>query len=61
MLLVKGSSVYFLKNHFDITHWKSSRCCERLRVTEDEMVRWHHRLNGHESAQLQEIVKDREA
>ena len=25
-------------------------------MTEDEMVGWHHRLNG-----LQEIVKDREA
>jgi len=30
-------------------------------VAEDEMVRWHHQLNGHESEQLQEIVKDREA
>ena len=29
--------------------------------TEDEMVGWHHRLNGHEFEQLQEIVKDREA
>ena len=30
-------------------------------VTEDEMVGWHHRLNGHEFEQLWEIVKDREA
>ena len=30
-------------------------------MAEDEMVRWHHQLNGHESEQLQEIVKDREA
>ena len=25
------------------------------------MVEWHHRLNGHEFEQLQEMVKDREA
>ena len=25
------------------------------------MVKWHHRLNGHEFKQLQEMVKDREA
>ena len=30
-------------------------------MTEDEMVGWHHRLNGHEFEQLLEIVKDREA
>ena len=30
------------------------------RVVEDEMVRYHW-LNGHESEQLQKIVKDREA
>ena len=30
-------------------------------VTEDEMVGWHHRLNGHEFEQTLEIVKDREA
>ena len=29
-------------------------------MTEDKMVGWHHRLNGHEF-ELQEIVKDREA
>ena len=28
---------------------------------EDEMVRYHHQLNGHEFEQTQEIVKDREA
>ena len=27
---------------------------------EDELVEWHHRLNGHEF-ELQEIVKDRGA
>ena len=30
-------------------------------VTEDEMVGWHHRLNGHEFEQILETVKDREA
>ena len=30
-------------------------------ATEDEMVGWHHRLNGHEFEQLQEVVKNREA
>ena len=29
-------------------------------MTEDETVRWHHRLNGHEFEQTLEIVKDRE-
>ena len=30
-------------------------------MTEDEMVGWHHRLNGHELGKLQELVLDREA
>ena len=30
-------------------------------MTEDEMVGWHHRLNGHEFEQLWEIVNDRRA
>ena len=30
-------------------------------MIEDEMVGWHQRLNGHESEQTLEIVKDREA
>ena len=30
-------------------------------MTEDELVGWHHRLNGHEFEQILEIVKDREA
>ena len=30
-------------------------------MTEDEMVGWHHRLDGHEFEQLQELVMDREA
>ena len=30
-------------------------------LIEDEMVGWHHGLNGHELSKLQEMVKDREA
>ena len=30
-------------------------------MTEDEMVGWHHRLNGHELSKLRELVIDREA
>ena len=28
---------------------------------EDEIVGWHHQLDGHEFEQLQELVMDREA
>ena len=30
-------------------------------MTEDEMVEWHHLLNGHELNKLWELVIDREA
>ena len=30
-------------------------------MTEDEMVGWYHRLNGHEFEQARELVKDSEA
>jgi len=30
-------------------------------MTEDEMVGWHHRFDGHELSKLQELVMDREA
>ena len=30
-------------------------------MTEDEMVGWHHRLNGHEFEQTPRVVMDREA
>ena len=38
------------------THWKRPWCWERLKaggqgMTKDEMVGWHHQLNGHESEQ----------
>ena len=34
---------------------------EEKGVTEDETVRWHHRVNGHEFEQTLRRVKDREA
>ena len=34
---------------------------EEKGTTEDEMVGWHHRLNGREFSKLQELVMDREA
>ena len=30
-------------------------------TTEDEMVGWHHQLNGHELSKLWELVMDGEA
>ena len=30
-------------------------------MTEDDMVGWHHRLDGHEFEQALELVMDREA
>ena len=30
-------------------------------MTEDKMVGWHHRLDGHEFEQARELVMDREA
>ena len=34
---------------------------EEKGTTEDEMVGWHHWLNGHEFEQAPELVMDREA
>ena len=34
---------------------------EEKGTTEDEMVVWHHQLDGHELSKLQELVMDREA
>ena len=34
---------------------------EEKGTAEDEMVGWHHRLNGCEFEQFREMVKDREA
>ena len=33
----------------------------RRRGQQDEILAWHHQVNGHEFEQLWEIVKDREA
>ena len=49
----------------ELTHWKRPWCWERLKAgkkgtTEDEIVRWQHRLYGHEFG-LQKLVMDREA
>ena len=33
---------------------------EEKRTTEDEMVGWHHQLNGHSLGRLQELVMDRD-
>ena len=30
-------------------------------MTEDEMVGWHHRCDGHQLSKLQQLVMDREA
>ena len=40
----------------ELTHWKRRWCSERLKVggegtTDNEMVRWHHQLDGHEFEQ----------
>ena len=34
---------------------------EEKEATEDKMVGWHHRLDGHDLSKLQELVMDREA
>ena len=34
---------------------------EEKGTTEDEMVGWHHRLNGHGLDELRELVMDKEA
>ena len=50
----------------ELSHWKRFWCWKRLRqeekgLTEDEMVGWHHWLNGHKFEQTQGMVKDKEA
>ena len=52
-LMLKLKLQYLATSCDELTHWKRSWCWERLRAgaegdTEDEMVGWHHRLNGHE-------------
>ena len=50
----------------ELTHWKDPNAGkdigqEEKGTTEDEMVGWHHQLNGHEFEKLWELVLDREA
>ena len=33
---------------------------EKIEVSDNEMVGWHHQLNRHDLRKVQEIVKDRE-
>ena len=36
--------------HAELTHWKRPCCwegCGQKGMTEDEMVGWHHQLDGH--------------
>ena len=50
-LMLKLKLQYF--GHLMQTHWKRPWCWERLKAggEGDEMVGWHHRLDGHESEQ----------
>ena len=52
---------YFATWCKELTHWKRPWCWERLKreegVTEDEMIGWHHQLNGHEFEQTLGVTK----
>ena len=52
-----GKSWLMWKDHDAGKDWRQ----EKKGMTDDEMVGWHHWLNGQEFEKLQEIVKDREA
>ena len=50
----------------EVTHWKRPWCWEGLGAggegdDRDEMVGWHHGLNGRDLSELWELVMDREA
>ena len=45
---------------FNLTSFLKDRSQEEKGTTEDKMVGWHHRLNGHEFEQFPGDVKDRE-
>ena len=65
-LMLKLKPVFWPPDAKDWLIWKDpdagkDRRQEEKGTTEDEMVGWHHRLNGHEFEQTQEIAKDREA
>ena len=55
-LMLKLKLQYFGYRYKELTLWKRPWCWERLKavgkeMTEDKMVGWHYRLNGHEFAQ----------
>ena len=55
-LMLKLKLQYLATWWDELTHWERPSCWERLKVggkgtTEDEMVGWHHELNGHEFEQ----------
>ena len=56
-LMLKLKLQYFGHLKWRLTPWKRPWCWERLkaggeeRTTEDEMVGWHHRFDGHEFEQ----------
>ena len=55
-LMLKLKLQYYGQSVEELTHLKRPWCWERLKVgekgtTEDEMVGWHHWLNGHEFEQ----------
>ena len=54
------------ESSLELTHLKRPGCWERLKVekkgtTEDEMVGWHHRLDGQSLSKFWELGMDREA
>ena len=64
--LKKDKSLVLLNNFSQKRPWKrpdaeKGRKQEEKGTTEDKTIRWPHQLNGHESEQLWEMVKDREA
>ena len=56
----RGDGVYLWACHKTL---KSERklILTHFTTLKDEMVGWHHQLNGHEFEQTPEVVKDREA
>ena len=53
--LILRLKLQYFGHQKELTHWKRPWCWERLKAeeghTEDEMIRWHHRLHGCESEQ----------
>ena len=65
-MMLKLNSSTWATSWEELTHWKRLWCWEGLvagweGTTEDEMAIWHHRLDGRELSELQELVMDWEA